>query len=262
MRVQGWDPVLIICQVSSFSPLDHKVSFTDPRQIVSLQAIHYLTLSLLTPSLLSLLTSPPLLEYSGGPSTVAHILDWREMAGRPTISSAAFGDIHRHAQLSSSATSGLGGWRYLGGAWAGGKHVGVVEGEEGIGAGTKGKMGADEQEEVWDFGVDDGRGWVEAGLWLLASAVDIVPLYYLVRRPTFILDFSLTLNLVHLILTTYYAKAFPTSLFYWVIQALGALLMITIAEQLCVKRELSSDLEVSTYEPVSREEEGIPLQQR
>jgi hypothetical protein len=59
----------------------------------------------------------------------------------------------------------------------------------------------------------------------------ILPLYYLVRRPTHILDFALTLNFNHLILTTYYAKSFPTSIYYWVVQALGALLMIVVAEQ-------------------------------
>lgn len=61
--------------------------------------------------------------------------------------------------------------------------------------------------------------------------ISILPLYYLVRRPTHILDFSLTLNFNHLILTTYYAKSFPTSIYYWVVQALGALLMIVVSEQ-------------------------------
>lgn len=46
--------------------------------------------------------------------------------------------------------------------------------------------------------------------------------------------------------TTYYAKAFPTSFYVWVVMALGAILMITIGEQLCIKREVSSDLEVMT----------------
>jgi hypothetical protein len=58
-----------------------------------------------------------------------------------------------------------------------------------------------------------------------------VPLYYLVRRPTYILDFSLTLTFVHLIFTTYIAKSFPTSLFFWIVQALGAVTMVSIAEQ-------------------------------
>lgn len=50
--------------------------------------------------------------------------------------------------------------------------MGVVEGEEGIGAGSKPKVSADEEEEVWDFGVDDRRGWIVAVLWLIASAIE------------------------------------------------------------------------------------------
>jgi len=59
----------------------------------------------------------------------------------------------------------------------------------------------------------------------------IIPLYYLIRRPTYILDFSLTLTFLHLLFTTYFAKSFPTSFFYWVVQALGAVLMVAVAEQ-------------------------------
>ena len=92
----------------------------------------------------------------------------------------------------------------------------------------------------------------------------IAPLYYLIRRPTHILDFSLTLNFIHLILTTYYAKSFPTSPFYWVIQALGALTMIVVGEQVCVKREMRTELNVGwdTSLEGGRREEQIELVQR
>ena len=66
----------------------------------------------------------------------------------------------------------------------------------------------------------------------------IVPLYYLVRRPTYILDFSLTLVFIHLILSTYYAGSFPTSIYFWAVQALGALLMIVVAEQVSLALQL------------------------
>lgn len=52
-----------------------------------------------------------------------------------------------------------------------------------------------------------------------------------------ILDFSLVLAFNHLVLTTYYLAALPTSLLF-VIVLDGAVLTIVVAEQLCVKREM------------------------
>ncbi|WRT65765.1 uncharacterized protein IL334_002714 [Kwoniella shivajii] len=221
MRVQGWDPMMIICQ------------------IIALQTIHYLTLSILTPPFLTSFTSPTLLSYAGGPSTVSHILDWREMAARPTLSKTSF--------------PGVEGWKKLRGAWAGGKEIGSVPtplGEEGDledhpagGLGEGGKV----VDEYWEYGVDNKRGWIVGGVWLVAFAIDIAPLYYLIRRPTYILDFALTLIFNHFILTTYYAASFPTSFFFWFIQITGAVGMIVIAEHLCVKREMKSELEIDWH---------------
>ncbi|KAG7443983.1 uncharacterized protein BT62DRAFT_981884 [Guyanagaster necrorhizus] len=58
----NWDPLLLISQ------------------IVSMQTLHYLTLSLFTPPLLTLFADPQALEYTGGPSNVGMIMDWREMS--------------------------------------------------------------------------------------------------------------------------------------------------------------------------------------
>ena len=223
-----------------------------------MQTLHYLTLAILLPPLLATFTSPITLTYSGGPTTVSHLMDWREMAGRPTVSASSV----------LAAVPGDGeGWHKLSGAWSGGKQIGSVEeGGGGIGEGVKGaggSAGAEEEMEVWDFGVDDKRGWMIGMGWLLACCIEcvspsypldhclsqhplklttsIVPLYYLIRRPTYILDFALTLNFVHLILTTYYAKAFPTSLFYWVVHTLGALFMIVVAEQVSLLPPQTSD---------------------
>lgn len=59
----------------------------------------------------------------------------------------------------------------------------------------------------------------------------IIPLYLIIRRPTHILDFSLTLVFLHIVFSTYSAKAFPLSIFFWVTLAFGAITMITVAEQ-------------------------------
>lgn len=178
-------------------------------------------MSIVVPPLLTIFATPSLLEYSGGSQTVAHIMDWREQAARPAVNTGS-------------------GWKKLRGAWSGGKKVSTGTDADD----AEGESKATETEH-WDYGVDDRRGWVIAFSWLFAAAIEcvppdwtdssIVPLYYLVRRPTYILDFSLTLTFIHLILTTYYAKSFPTSFFWWIVQALGAVLMIGVAEQVCLQ---------------------------
>ncbi|CAH7671398.1 hypothetical protein PPACK8108_LOCUS6172 [Phakopsora pachyrhizi] len=62
-RIHGWDPILIIAQ------------------ILVIQSLHYLILSLLKPPILRLFSSPLPLEHEGGPSNLAMIMDWREMIG-------------------------------------------------------------------------------------------------------------------------------------------------------------------------------------
>jgi protein SYS1 len=68
-------------------------------------------------------------------------MDWREMAGRPTV---------------RGTQSDLGRWKSYAGAWSGGKKLGVG-GEAG-----------------WDGRVDPMRGWVIAFCWLVASGFEYV----------------------------------------------------------------------------------------
>lgn len=71
-------------------------------------------------------------------------------------------------------------------------------------------------------------------------------LYYLVRRPRLILDFTLTLLFNHLVLTTYYSAVLPTSLFFWAVVLGSSILTLLLAEQMCVKREMSEGLVIAT----------------
>lgn len=71
-----------------------------------------------------------------------------------------------------------------------------------------------------------------------------------------ILDFSLTLLFNHLVLTTYYAAALPTSWFFWAVMVASAATMIIAAEQLCVKREMSEGLAVVTNTEADEMEMG------
>jgi protein SYS1 len=51
-KANTWDPVLLISQ------------------IIAMQSLHYITLSILVPPLLSILAQPNALEYEGGASNV------------------------------------------------------------------------------------------------------------------------------------------------------------------------------------------------
>lgn len=157
-------------------------------------------------------------------------MDWREMAGQPTV----------------RGVQGEERWSSYYGAWSGGKRV-----------------GGGWEDGQWDGRTDPIRGWVIALSWLIASSaeyvfhdaygsrsnsslsISIYYLYTLVRRPRLILDFALTLVFNHLVLTTYYSTSIPTSLFFWVVMFAGSAWTVIIAEQLCVKREMTEGLVIS-----------------
>lgn len=77
-RIQGWDPILIISQ------------------ILAIQALHYILLSILIPPLLYLFAHPVPLEYEGGSRNVAMIIDWRAMVGSSTLQIAQAHRDPRH----------------------------------------------------------------------------------------------------------------------------------------------------------------------
>lgn len=63
----------------------------------------------------------------------------------------------------------------------------------------------------------------------------------------------------HILLTTYYASSFPTSLFFWAILAGSAAFQIIWAEQLCVRREMKEGFHVGQgWKTDERNEGGLP----
>ncbi|GAA5867995.1 hypothetical protein JCM3774_001560 [Rhodotorula dairenensis] len=203
-RVQGWDPVLIVSQ------------------IVALQALHYLFLSLVLPPLLSVFCTAPSLDYEGGSTSIALAMDWRAFTGR--------------------TVSGLPASRYLepGLASLHAANATLPDGLDQQGL-TRGVVRLVQKDAM--------RGWAVAFGWILASMADVVSLYHIVRRPTHILDFSLTLVFVHLILTIYYSASFPTSLFFWLVVAASSVAQIVLAEQLCVRREMRDGFTLNDMTP-------------
>jgi len=152
------------------------------------------------------------LLYEGGATSVGMVMDWREMAGRPTVRG-----------LQGEGEGGR--WSSYAGAWSGGKKVG-------------GGWGQDR----WEGPTDPMRGWIIAFCWIAASGADIYYIYHLIRKPRLILDFALTLVFNHLVLTTYYSASIPASLFFWLVMVAGSVLTVILAEQLCVRREMTEGL--------------------
>ena len=92
----------------------------------------------------------------------------------------------------------------------------------------------------------------------MLHSASVVYIYYLIRRPTHILDFSLTLVFNHIVLTTYYASRFPTSLFFWAIIAGSAAFQIIWAEQLCVRREMKEGFVLGQAWKTDERNEDLP----
>ena len=99
-RKSGWDPILLVSQVNALS---HLPSFwLTYVKIVSVQTIHYLTLSVLIPPLLSLFAEPNSLGYEWGAANV----------GTPRPS-------HFHRWVLILRVCILQGWSWIGGRWPG-----------------------------------------------------------------------------------------------------------------------------------------------
>jgi hypothetical protein len=87
-----------------------------------------------------------------------------------------------------------------------------------------------------------------------------------VRRPTHILDHGATLAFNHIVLTTYFSRAFPTSLFFWLVLGSTTAGTILWAERLCIKREMHESMGDWSGTLAAEEgqsgEEAIPLTTR
>ncbi|PVF93917.1 hypothetical protein CPB86DRAFT_776868 [Serendipita vermifera] len=180
-------------------------------QIVAMQALHYLTLAILIPPALAIFGSRQSLSFFGGPANVNFIMSWKELAGRATVPP----DVS------------------IDGIYSSGLRIATST-------------------ELQSLNLhDSGRRWVIAATWLLTSLADVYYIFSFIRKPRLVLDFTLTIFFNHIILTTYYSAAFPTSVFFWFIMGLCATITILLAEQLCVRRELSQDFKpvTSTDDP-------------
>lgn len=138
-RIQGYDPLLIVAQ------------------IISLQSLHYLTLLLLLPPVLSIVANPRLLDYEGGPRNIALLMDWRSFTGRALVEGAT----SRAGRAAAGTLVALGHDTNSRGAVLG---IGAHEIRHGL------------RRVVED---DAARGWCVAFCWTMTSMIELsLPFYH------------------------------------------------------------------------------------
>jgi len=246
-----------------------------PTQITALQAIHYILLAAFVPPLLSIFTAPAALRFEGGPAQVGMIIDWRELASQPTWDwdmltqlvnmytgwTAKGQDAPRWTDAEQAAVHNwTAGSVWLDVAYINGSAVPQVlppsafrwndtqasdarndsVATSATPAPSNTLLQQETQLEQWEWHKthDVRRGWAISFGWLLTIIFDVQVLYYLVRKPTHVLDFVCTMHVVHFLITSWYAGSIPYSLYWWLVMALHATLCIVCAERFAIQREM------------------------
>ncbi|KAF3915250.1 hypothetical protein ABW20_dc0110244 [Dactylellina cionopaga] len=85
---------------------------------------------------------------------------------------------------------------------------------------------------------DNAIGWTLALVWLCNSLTNVVAITLLVGRTKFVLDFSLTIHIIHLIITSLYSHSIPSSWLWWSVQLGSSIVTISLSTWTCQKREM------------------------
>lgn len=72
----------------------------------------------------------------------------------------------------------------------------------------------------------------------MLSMSSVIFLLVLVARSKLVPDFALTIHFVHLLVTSFYTRSFPSNYLWWALQIASAGLMITLGVWTCQWREL------------------------
>ena len=241
--LHGWDPLRILAQIAT------------------VQAVHYILLAAFVPPLLSIFTETPALRFEGGPAQVGMLVDWRELASQPTWDWARVNTTYSPSQGTMSAADKAAAAKWSAGAlWLSeGNHTGVrtlppdayvwneTSGETTVQDPNVLKVPAasavslqELQLERWEWQHthDTRRGWAISAAWAMTVFFDVQVLYYLVRKPTHVLDFVCTMHFLHLVLTSYFAGSLPVSLYWWAVMFAHGSLCIVFAERMAIQREM------------------------
>ncbi|KAK4540898.1 hypothetical protein LTR36_008840 [Oleoguttula mirabilis] len=85
---------------------------------------------------------------------------------------------------------------------------------------------------------DVTTGWTLGLCWMLDSLITVIPILLLIARSKLVPDFALTIHVINLIVTSLYTRAIPSTVYWWLVQACSAGLMISLGMWACQWREL------------------------
>lgn len=85
---------------------------------------------------------------------------------------------------------------------------------------------------------DTTLGWMLGTVWELNSITGAIAILVLIHRSKLVLDFALTLHLIHLITISIYSHSIPRNFFWWVLNFGSACTMTFLGIWTCQRREL------------------------
>ncbi|KAI1159963.1 integral membrane protein S linking to the trans Golgi network-domain-containing protein [Nemania serpens] len=85
---------------------------------------------------------------------------------------------------------------------------------------------------------DNTQGWLIAFVWLCCAGAVVVALVVLISRSKLILDFSLTLHVIHLLVVFLYTKSLPRNLTWWITMLVSGIITVAGGTYGCRWREL------------------------
>lgn len=241
--LHGWDPWRILAQIAL------------------VQVSHYVLLATFVPPLLAIFTAPRALRFEGGPAQVGMLIDWRELASQPTWEWAPIRHLMNHIGLQTNQTKltvsekqAFQNWT-AGSVWLHADKPIIVPSDNYT---WKGELKQEHESlnttastpetklEQWEWLLthDSKRGWAITFAWLMTvpfecvAADSVQVLYYLVRKPTHMLDFVTTMHMLHFGVSSLYAKSLPVSLFWWLVMFIHGSACIVLSERLAIQREM------------------------
>ncbi|KAG5440060.1 hypothetical protein PCK2_000572 [Pneumocystis canis] len=94
---------------------------------------------------------------------------------------------------------------------------------------------------IFDFrkiSFDNNESFIAAFAWDISSVSGIFIFFFIIQRSKQVLDFTLTMHLIHFIIVFFYSGHFPSSFIWWIVQMISCIFICLGSEWICMQREL------------------------